>query len=401
MSKVKSSFTSYLEEFSGGYGIGGMANAFSANVLGNSQLTQDTEQGDNEKDSNKKKEAKLRKEIEDSLADSTNNDDSLVDTEDKEPKNSRILKHLKNLLFKMPGAENVDFEQDGSAEPDDGTDAEGNVYNDGRQLMSNGEPVKQSPYGKFDDPTNSRKMPDATYTAQGNGPEDDKHEQLINAIKELRNELRKSRGGGAVEQEEDVAEEDEAGDDTQFANAGKMFQTLVNQKMNRAKIIASFEKNLGVTNSTAVSYYQRLAKNAGLTNSGERTMDQQPQGLGAPAGFEDPNAIAPADAQGAQLPQETNISGIEVPNDPNRQGLIRTVKGAHLVYKRKNEEGTFDELWVFNTGGDMENSLKVRRDILAGTDIPPRATKSQNGAQTYTLKTLGNGQILHIKGLPN
>ncbi|MDE1830558.1 MAG: hypothetical protein KGI25_09565 [Thaumarchaeota archaeon] len=81
--------------------------------------------------------------------------------------------------------------------------------------------------------------------------------------------------------------------------------------------------------------------------------------------------------------------------------MIRTVKGAHLVYKRKNEEGTFDELWVFGTGGDMENSLKVRRAILAGTDIPPRATKSQNGAQSYTLKTLGNGQILHIKGLPN
>lgn len=391
MSKVKSSFTSYLEEFDGS----GFGNAFSANVLGHSQLTQDMQQGDDDEEQQKDKEAKLRKEIEDSLTDG--DDSNLKDSEDnKEPKNARILKHLKNLLFRMPGAENVDFD----AEPDSGTDAEGDVFNAGKELMSNGDPVKQPGYKKFDDPNNPRQMPDATYTAQGPDAQDDQHEQLLNAIKELRDELRKSKGGEAVEQEEDVAEEDEGGDDTQFASAGKMFQTLVNQKMSRAKIIASFEKNLGVTNSTAVSYYQRLAKNAGLTNSGDRTLDQQPPGLGAPAGFEDPNA-AVAGAAGPQPPQETNVSGVEVEGDPNRQGLIRTVKGAHLVYKRKNEEGTFDELWVFGTGGDMEGSLKVRRDILAGTDIPPRATKSQNGAQSYTLKTLGNGQILHIKGLPN
>ncbi len=72
------------------------------------------------------------------------------------------------------------------------------------------------------------------------------------------------------------------------------------------------------------------------------------------------------------------------------------------MYKRKNEEGSFDELWVFGTGdNDIKDSLEVRRAILAGTDIPPRALKSENGQQSYTLTTLGNGQILHIKGLPN
>ena len=39
-----------------------------------------------------------------------------------------------------------------------------------------------------------------------------------------------------------------------------------------------------------------------------------------------------------------NVDGFEVEDDPDRQGLIRTVKGAHLVYKRKQEDGTYDEL---------------------------------------------------------
>jgi hypothetical protein len=95
------------------------------------------------------------------------------------------------------------------------------------------------------------------------------------------------------------------------------------------------------------------------------------------------------------------MEGVLIPGDPDRQGLIRTVKGAHLVYKRQNEEGKFDELWVFNVGGTLDDALTIRRAILAGTDIPPRATKSKDGLQTYTLTTLGNAQLLHIKGLPN
>lgn len=399
MTQAKSGFKSFLKEFDGS----GFGNAFTANVLGNSQLTQDTEQGDEEDDQDDK-EAKLRKEIEDSLADSTNNDDSIIDKDDKDPKdssNQRILKHLKNLLFKMPGAENIDF--DAAPEEDTLSTADEIVFNNGKELMSNGQPVKQSPYGKFDDPNNPKKMPDNNWNEEGEGSHnEDKHEQLIAMIKDLRDELRQSRKGSqAIEQEEDVAEEDEGGDETQFANAGKLFQTLINQKLSRGKIIAQFEKNLGVTNSTAVSYYQRLAKDAGLTNAGADQLQQSTTpGMGM-GGVQDPAAVAGGQTGAEALPQETNVTGTEVPNDPNRQGLVRTVKGAHLVYKRKNEEGTFDELWVFGTGGGMEDSLKVRRAILAGTDIPPRATKSQNGAQSYTLKTLGNGQLCQIRGLPN
>ena len=401
MAQVKSDFKSFLKEFDGT--AGGVAGSYSANVLQHSQLTQDMQQGDDDEEQQNDKEAKLRKEIEDSLSDDTNNDDSPVAHDEKDSPDQRILKHLKNLLFNTPGAENIDY--DAQPEEDTPSTADEIVFNNGRELMSNGQPVKQSPYGKFDDPNNPRKMPDNNWNEEGEGSKsEDKHEQLIAAIKDLRDELRNSRKGGgeAIEQEEDVAEEDEGGDETQFANAGKLFQTLVNQKLNRGKIIAQFEKNLGVTNSTAVSYYQRLAKNAGMTNAGADAAPQtQAPGMGAGGVNPEDMAAIGGGEQGQAVPQESNVTGNEIPNDPNRQGLIRSVKGAHLVYKRKNEEGTFDELWVFGTNGGMEDSLKVRRNILSGTDIPPRATKSQNGSQTYTLKTLGNGQILHIKGLPN
>lgn len=242
--------------------------------------------------------------------------------------------------------------------------------------------------------------------------DDDKHNQLLNAINDLRQELTNMKSGTSQpqqpheEENEESYEEDEQ-EDTKQATARQLFSGLVNQGKSRQEIIDQFMKQIGVTNSTAVSYYQRLAKEAGLTGSGDREMPgQQPGGLGVAAGMDPQQGMPSADGQQGmpgmeQQPPESNIDGFEVQDDPNRQGLIRTVKGAHLVYKRKNEEGTFDELWVFGTGGDMNSSLEVRRNILAGTDIPPRAIKSENGGQSYTLTSMGNGQVLHIKGLPN
>lgn len=88
--------------------------------------------------------------------------------------------------------------------------------------------------------------------------------------------------------------------------------------------------------------------------------------------------------------------------DPNKQGLIRNVKGAHLVYKRQSEDGTYDELWVYNVqDGDFSKEIKRRRDILSGTDIPPNKTTSPDGAQSYEIWTTSNAEMLLIKGLPN
>jgi ribosome modulation factor len=86
--------------------------------------------------------------------------------------------------------------------------------------------------------------------------------------------------------------------------------------------------------------------------------------------------------------------------DPDRQGVIRTVKSAHLVYKRQTEDGTYEELWIYNIG-NMRDELDVRKAILAGTDIPTSKTASPDGTQQYELWSAGNAELLQIRGLPN
>jgi hypothetical protein len=88
--------------------------------------------------------------------------------------------------------------------------------------------------------------------------------------------------------------------------------------------------------------------------------------------------------------------------DPNKQGLIRTVKGAHLVYKRQTEEGSYEELWQYSTkSGNFQEEMKRRKAILAGTDIPPNKTTSPDGSQSYEIWTTSNAEMMVIKGLTN
>ena len=183
-----------------------------------------------------------------------------------------------------------------------------------------------------------------------------------------------------------------------------LFKGLMsNPDMSRAEVITAFEKQLDITNSTAVSYFQRLAKEAGLTN-----LDKGDSGMSADTGMGSGDDSGGNRGEGQygdellQLPDEDLELQDQVPesDDPDRQGVIRTVDNAHLVYKRENEEGTYDELWVFNTSEHMKDELTVRRAILAGTDIPPKKTESEDGTQKYELTTMGNGQMLEITGLP-
>lgn len=90
----------------------------------------------------------------------------------------------------------------------------------------------------------------------------------------------------------------------------------------------------------------------------------------------------------------------EVSEDPDRQGMIRTVKGAHLVYKREGDEGSFEELWVYNVA-DFRGQQDVKRAILAGTDIPVNRTQSPDGAQSYEIWAMGNVEMILIRGLPS
>lgn len=87
--------------------------------------------------------------------------------------------------------------------------------------------------------------------------------------------------------------------------------------------------------------------------------------------------------------------------DPDYQGIIRTVKGAYLVYKRKQPDDTFEELWIYNVGKDLKQETQTRRAVLAGTDIDPTTNQSEDGDQSVESTTLGNVQYLLIQNLEN
>lgn len=181
--------------------------------------------------------------------------------------------------------------------------------------------------------------------------------------------------------------------------ARRLFQTLINRPdLSRKDIIQHFIDHVGVTHSTAVSYYERLAKEAGMTN----VDDTEDLGLGVDMGGPTGGtAAAPASTQQQPIQVQNGQVEDEMDEPEEREGIIRTVPNAHLVYKRQGEDGTFEELWVYNTDDTLDTDMKIRHDILAGTDIPPKKTKSPDGTQTYTLTNMGNAQYLHVTGLPN
>jgi hypothetical protein len=106
-----------------------------------------------------------------------------------------------------------------------------------------------------------------------------------------------------------------------------------------------------------------------------------------------------AEQPDGDVPGLDNVA-TQASDDPDRKGLIRTVKDSHLVYKRESEDGTFEELWVFNVT-ELKAEMKIRKAILAGTDIPINNTSSPDGKQEYSLWTAGNMEMLKVTGLPS
>lgn len=83
----------------------------------------------------------------------------------------------------------------------------------------------------------------------------------------------------------------------------------------------------------------------------------------------------------------------------NKQGIIRYIKGAHLVFKRKNPDGLYDELWMFKTS-NLKDDENIKQTIIAGTDIDKTVGESEDGVQTYDMWTSGDITILKILNLP-
>lgn len=92
--------------------------------------------------------------------------------------------------------------------------------------------------------------------------------------------------------------------------------------------------------------------------------------------------------------------GESAQSNPDKEGLIRTVRGAYLVYKRATAESNFEELWLYNMG-NVKTQTHVRNAILAGTDIDPITLRSPTNDQTAEVWSKGNVQYLHVNGLPN
>lgn len=84
----------------------------------------------------------------------------------------------------------------------------------------------------------------------------------------------------------------------------------------------------------------------------------------------------------------------------NKEGNIRYVPNAHLIFKRKEGDGSFTELWMYKMD-DFKTALETRKNILAGTDIPEDDDTSPDGKQTYELYSVGNIEQMTITGLPN
>lgn len=119
--------------------------------------------------------------------------------------------------------------------------------------------------------------------------------------------------------------------------------------------------------------------------------------------FDDDGDDSDIEKEGEDFFDEDGDEFNDEEGEPDRQGDVRYVKGAHLVFRREDpEEGTFEELWIFNTGKEAERkSDSILRDILAGTEIDPSQIRSEDGTQTYSAWSVGNAQMVHVKGLPS
>lgn len=151
-----------------------------------------------------------------------------------------------------------------------------------------------------------------------------------------------------------------------------------------------------IGNDSPVSFSSFMGSSGGSSLGSASASTPQPGEAGTDS--EDPMGL------GGEEVEDPNVDQLasKATEDPDKQGLIRTVKGAHLVYKRETEDGTYEEMWAYNTKAqDYKEEQKRRQAILAGTDIPPNKTTSPDGSQSYEIWVTSNAEIMVIKGLTN
>lgn len=103
--------------------------------------------------------------------------------------------------------------------------------------------------------------------------------------------------------------------------------------------------------------------------------------------------------------EQPDQAGAEPTEDQDRQGDIRTIPSAHLVYKRKNENSLYDELWIYKQNQHDTWTMKTYDAIIAGSDIPKGSSTSEDGAQSVERWEVGDPKdtlvFVKISGLSN
>jgi hypothetical protein len=87
--------------------------------------------------------------------------------------------------------------------------------------------------------------------------------------------------------------------------------------------------------------------------------------------------------------------------NPDKQGVLRKIQNAHLIYKRQDVDGTYTELWTYDIQKGVKDEFNIRNAILNGTDIDHKTGSSPDNIQRYELWTSNNRQFMQITGLPN
>jgi len=91
----------------------------------------------------------------------------------------------------------------------------------------------------------------------------------------------------------------------------------------------------------------------------------------------------------------------EKKENPDKQGVLRKIQYAHLIYKRQDVDGTYTELWTYDIQKGVKDEFNIRNAILNGTDIDHKTGSSPDNVQRYELWTSNNRQFMQITGLPN
>lgn len=105
------------------------------------------------------------------------------------------------------------------------------------------------------------------------------------------------------------------------------------------------------------------------------------------------------------IPTATKKTQVDPKINRDRQGSIRIVADAHLVYKRRDESNQFTELWVFKENKRQKMMGKILNAIIAGTDIQQGRKQSIDGVQRIETWEIGPPEntimYVEITGLQN